>query len=60
LRHPDVAGDREIQAVRAAAKYGFPTADIDRMLAEIESGQRSGASFSWSPLPATDSESSGN
>jgi hypothetical protein len=27
-----------IEAVRAAAKHSFPTVDIDRMLAEIESG----------------------
>jgi hypothetical protein len=43
-RHPHVAGDRKIQAVRAATKHAFPTADMERMLAEIESGYRPGAS----------------
>jgi len=43
-RHPRVAGEKKIQAVRAAAKHAFPTADMDRMLAEIESGYQSGAS----------------
>lgn len=32
--------DRKRAAVRAAARHEFPTADIDRMLAEIESGHR--------------------
>jgi len=41
-RHPQVAGDRKIQAVRAAARHAFPTAGMDRMLAEIESGYQSG------------------
>jgi len=30
--------DRKIARVRAAARLSFPTAEIDRMLAEIESG----------------------
>lgn len=30
--------DRKLEAVRAAARHQFPTADIDRMLAEIERG----------------------
>ena len=30
--------DRKISVVRAAARHDFPTADIDRMLAEIERG----------------------
>jgi hypothetical protein len=29
---------RKLAAVRAAARHGFPTADIDQMLAEIERG----------------------
>lgn len=29
---------QKLQAVRTAAKYSFPTADIDTMLAEIEAG----------------------
>jgi hypothetical protein len=35
---PSGSADKKIQAVRAAARYQFPTADIDQMLAEIESG----------------------
>lgn len=30
--------DRKLEAVRAAARFDFPTADIDAMLAEIEGG----------------------
>jgi hypothetical protein len=37
-REPSGNLDKKIQAVRAAARCQFPTADIDRMLAEIESG----------------------
>jgi hypothetical protein len=29
---------RKLAAVRAAVRHEFPTADVDRMLAEIESG----------------------
>ena len=29
---------QKLAAIRAAAKYSFPTADIDTMLAEIEAG----------------------
>ena len=36
----DVA--KKLEALRAAAKYEFPTADIDQMLAEIEQGYLSG------------------
>jgi len=43
-RRPRLAGDRKIQVVRAAIKHGFPTADMDEMLAEIETGYRSGSS----------------
>jgi hypothetical protein len=42
-RHPVVGSDRKIKVVRAAAAHSFPTADLDRMLAEIESGYQSGA-----------------
>ena len=31
---------RKFAAIRAAAHHDFPTADIDRMLREIESGYR--------------------
>jgi len=43
-RQPRVAGDRKILAIRAAVKHSFPTADMDRMLSEIESGFLSGGS----------------
>ena len=32
--------DRKLAAIRAAARNDFPTADIDQMLREIESGYR--------------------
>ena len=34
--------DRKLAAVRAATRHAFPTADIDRMLAEIERGYGAG------------------
>jgi hypothetical protein len=38
------AGDqrRKLEAIRAAARHGFPTADIDQMNAEIAQGYMSG------------------
>lgn len=33
--------DRKLAAIRAAVRHEFPTADIDRMLSQIESGYRS-------------------
>ena len=33
--------DRKLAAIRAAARHDFPTADIDQMLREIESGYKS-------------------
>jgi hypothetical protein len=41
-RHPLIGGDRKIQVIRAAIHHAFPTADMDRMLAEIESGYQQG------------------
>lgn len=38
---PSGRADRRLAAIRAAARHEFPTADIDRMLSEIESGYRS-------------------
>lgn len=40
LRRSEPSGsvDKKLEAVRRAARHEFPTADIDRMLAEIESG----------------------
>ena len=35
---PSGSIDRKLGAIRAAARHGFPTADVDRMLREIESG----------------------
>jgi hypothetical protein len=37
-REPRGSIDRKLAAVRAAVAHEFPTADIDRMLAEIEQG----------------------
>ena len=33
---------KKLEALRVAAKFEFPTADIDQMLAEIEHGYLSG------------------
>lgn len=35
---PSEGADRKLQAIRAAIEYEFPTADIDRMLREIDAG----------------------
>jgi len=32
--------ESKLEAIRSAAEYSFPTADIDRMLKEIERGYR--------------------
>lgn len=32
--------ERKLATIRAAARHNFPTADIDQMLREIESGYR--------------------
>ena len=37
---PSGSIDRKLSAIRAAARHDFPTADIDQMLHEIESGYR--------------------
>jgi hypothetical protein len=37
-RAPSGQADRKLAAIRAAARHAFPTADIDQMLQEIESG----------------------
>jgi len=34
--------DRKVQAIRAAARHAFPTADVEQMLAEIEGGYLGG------------------
>lgn len=40
---PGADPGRKIQVVRAAAKFEFPTADIENMLSEIERGYQDGA-----------------
>jgi hypothetical protein len=40
--YPHARADRKLAAIEAAAMYGFPTADIDQMVAEIEQGYGSG------------------
>ena len=37
-RQPIESAERKLEAVRRAAHHHFPTAPIDQMLAEIESG----------------------
>ena len=37
-RQPARDAGRKLQAIRAAARHAFPTADVEQMLAEIESG----------------------
>ncbi len=37
-REPSTPPERKLAVVRAAAKHRFPTADVERMLAEIERG----------------------
>lgn len=39
---PRSSPERKLALVRAAARHRFPTADIDQMVAEIESGYGSG------------------
>ena len=42
-REPGVSVGKKLEVIRAAARHDFPSAEIDRMLAEIESGYGSGA-----------------
>jgi len=41
-QEPEGDLDRKLAAVRAASRHEFPTAEIDRMLQEIESGYLGG------------------
>jgi hypothetical protein len=41
-RQPQSAPDRKLAVVRAASRHALPTAEIDRMLADIERGYRTG------------------
>jgi hypothetical protein len=38
MRRPIVDRETKLKAIREAAQYSFPTADIDQMLREIERG----------------------
>jgi hypothetical protein len=40
---PSGSAGKKIEAIRAAARFEYPTADIDQMLAEIERGYGAGA-----------------
>jgi hypothetical protein len=37
-REPRTETRKKVETIRAAARHSFPTADIEQMLAEIESG----------------------
>lgn len=43
-RHNESSGsvDKKIEAIRVAARFEFPTSDINQMLAEIERGYAAG------------------
>jgi hypothetical protein len=47
VRRSEPSGNygKKLDAIRAAARHEYPTADIDRMLAEIERGYKSGANL---------------
>ncbi len=42
-RQPADGAGKKLGVIRAAARFNYPTGDIDRMLAEIEMGYGSGA-----------------
>jgi hypothetical protein len=42
-REPLGSAGKKLEVIRAAVRGNYPTADIDRMLAEIEMGYGSGA-----------------
>jgi hypothetical protein len=44
VRRSETSGNvgKKLEAIRTAARLEYPTADIDRMLAEIERGYRAG------------------
>ena len=41
-REPGAGVGKKLEVIRAAARHDFPSAGIDRMLAEIESGYGAG------------------
>lgn len=43
-QEPEVDTGKKLKVVRAAARHSFPTADVDRMLVEIEQGYLSDSS----------------
>jgi len=47
LKRPESSMERKHAAIRKASEHAAPTADIDRMLAEIERGYRSGTGERW-------------
>src|SRR5256885_7827233 len=48
-REPGTGVGKKLEVIRAATRHDFPSADIDRMLAEIESGYGAGTrSRFWS------------
>jgi hypothetical protein len=42
-REPVGSMGKKLEVIRAAAQHAYPVGDIDSMLAEIESGYRTGA-----------------
>lgn len=42
-REPLGVPGKKLEVIRAAARFDYPTGDIDRILAEIETGYGSGA-----------------
>ena len=42
-REPTRSIDKKLEAIRTAARYQFPVADIDQVLAEIEKGYLAGS-----------------
>lgn len=42
-REPESGTGKKLGIIRAAARFDFPTGDIDNMLAEIEAGYSSGS-----------------
>lgn len=41
-REPSSGAGKKLEVIRAAARYDFPSGDINEMLAEIESGYGAG------------------
>ncbi len=41
-REPSAGAGKKLEVIRAASRHDFPSVDIDRVLAEIESGYGAG------------------